>query len=123
MSIDAPYPSNDPDETPRRAQGPPTNTWPPAPQSKRYGPPPSEHDQSSPSVIDTWPFVPHYVEGRKIEPILVIEDWNLDFHLGNVIKYIAKLGRDGVDSLTTLKKAQSYLDRAVHVQLMRDCPF
>ena len=82
---------------------------PPAPQA---GPP-----------TDTWVSVPHYIEGRKIEPILVIEDWNLDFHLGNVIKYIAKLGRDGVDSLTTLKKAQSYLDRAVHVQLMRDCPF
>lgn len=91
------------------------NIWPPPPQDNpqlAQGPP-----------IGTWPFVPHYVEGRKIEAILVIEDWKLDFHLGNVIKYIARLGRDGVDSLTTLKKAQSYLDRAVHVQLMRDCPF
>ena len=89
--------------------------WPPAPQ----GDPQPAQDPP----IGTWPFVSHYVEGRKIEPILVIEDWNLDFHLGNVVKYIARLGRDGVDSLTTLKKAQSYLDRAVHVQLMRDCPF
>jgi len=29
----------------------------------------------------------HYNKG-KIEPINVIEDWKLGFHLGNVIKYI-----------------------------------
>lgn len=31
----------------------------------------------------------HYKTG-KIEPWEVIEDWGLDFHLGNVIKYIGR---------------------------------
>ena len=35
----------------------------------------------------------HYVDGRKIQPIDVIEDWDLDFCRANVIKYIARAGR------------------------------
>ena len=37
----------------------------------------------------------HYIEGRKIEPIDVIEDWELDgdYYLGNVIKYISRYRR------------------------------
>lgn len=35
----------------------------------------------------------HYVEGRKFEPIEVIEDWKLDYHLGNALKYISRAGR------------------------------
>ena len=33
----------------------------------------------------------HYNVG-KIEAIDVIEDWNLSFHLGNAVKYIARAG-------------------------------
>ena len=65
-----------------------------------------------------WPSTPHYSEGRTIEPIAVIEDWDLGFHLGNVVKYIGRLGRDGADELVTLKKAQSYLDRAIHLRIV-----
>ena len=35
----------------------------------------------------------HYIEGREIEPIQVIEDWNLDYHLGQVLKYVSRAGR------------------------------
>lgn len=35
----------------------------------------------------------HYCEGRLIEPIEVIEDWGLGFHLGSAIKYISRAGR------------------------------
>ena len=31
----------------------------------------------------------HYTEGRKYEPRKVIEDWDLDFYLGNAVKYIS----------------------------------
>jgi len=31
----------------------------------------------------------HYTFG-KIEPIDVIEDWGLPYHLGNTVKYIAR---------------------------------
>ena len=47
-----------------------------------------------------------------IEPIAVIEAWELGFHLGNAIKYIARAGRKG-DRLEDLKKARWYLDREI----------
>lgn len=51
----------------------------------------------------------HYVEGRDYEPHLVIEDWGLNFNLGNVVKYIARAGRKD-DALEDLLKARQYLD-------------
>lgn len=51
----------------------------------------------------------HYTSGRKFEPHLVIEDWDLNFNLGNVVKYIARAGRKD-DILEDLKKARQYLD-------------
>lgn len=50
----------------------------------------------------------HYVEGRKYEPHLVIEDWELNFNLGNAIKYISRAGRKG-DAIEDLFKAKRYL--------------
>lgn len=53
----------------------------------------------------------HYSFGRKHEPIDVIADWDLNFNLGNVVKYIARAGRKEEDSiLTDLKKAMFYLE-------------
>lgn len=51
----------------------------------------------------------HYTEGRTIEPIQAIQDWELNFTLGNVVKYIARAGRKG-DRLTDLLKARQYLE-------------
>lgn len=34
----------------------------------------------------------HYTQG-DIEPIDVIKDWELDFHLGSVVKYVARCGK------------------------------
>ena len=51
----------------------------------------------------------HYCEGRKYEPIKVIKDWNLNFNLGNTVKYISRAGRK-IDALEDLKKARFYLD-------------
>lgn len=50
----------------------------------------------------------HYTEGRKHEPIDVINDWGLDFNLGNVVKYISRAGRKD-DKLIDLQKAAFYL--------------
>jgi hypothetical protein len=53
----------------------------------------------------------HYCEGRKFEPKDVIRDWNLNFNLGNTVKYISRNGRkDGNSALQDLKKARQYLD-------------
>lgn len=54
----------------------------------------------------------HYNKG-KIEVIDFIEDQQLPFHLGNVVKYIARAGSKG-DKLEDLKKARWYLDRYIN---------
>lgn len=54
----------------------------------------------------------HYNNG-KIEVIDFIEDQQLPFHLGNVVKYIARAGSKG-DKLEDLKKARWYLDRYIN---------
>lgn len=51
----------------------------------------------------------HYNIG-KYEAIDVIEDWNLGFNLGNVVKYISRAGHKGSE-LEDLQKARWYLDR------------
>lgn len=51
----------------------------------------------------------HYAEGRKYEPIDVINDWELNFNLGNTIKYISRAGRKD-NAAEDLKKAKYYLD-------------
>jgi hypothetical protein len=53
----------------------------------------------------------HYNAG-KIEVIDAIEDWNLGFHDGNVVKYIARAQHKG-NRLEDLKKARWYLDRLI----------
>jgi hypothetical protein len=51
-------------------------------------------------------------EDNPYEAIKVVEAWGLDFHLGNVVKYISRAGKKG-DVLEDLKKARWYLDRKI----------
>lgn len=61
----------------------------------------------------------HYNTG-KIEVISAIEDWNLDFHLGNVVKYVARAGKkDSSKTIEDLEKAKWYLSRKID-ELKRD---
>jgi hypothetical protein len=53
----------------------------------------------------------HYTQG-KIETIDFIEDKKLDYHLGNVIKYITRAKHKGTE-MQDLKKAQWYLNRYI----------
>ena len=53
----------------------------------------------------------HYCKGRKYEPKDVIRDWDLNFNLGNVVKYISRNGRKaGETVLKDLLKAKQYLE-------------
>lgn len=62
-------------------------------------------------MIDVIEKPKHYVEGRQYEPIDVINDWELDFALGNVIKYVSRAGRKHPDKLIEdLEKAIFYLN-------------
>jgi hypothetical protein len=54
---------------------------------------------------------PHYNQG-KIEVIDAIEDWDLNFCEGNVIKYVAR-HRHKIEPLEDLKKAKWYLERLI----------
>ena len=61
----------------------------------------------------------HYVDGRAYEPIDVINDWDLGFDLGNVVRYVSRAGRKpGEDVLKDLLKAQYYLN--YHIKLLVD---
>ena len=53
----------------------------------------------------------HYNMG-KYEAIDVIEDWNLNFNLGNAVKYISRAGHKD-DIVQDLKKALWYIDREI----------
>lgn len=53
----------------------------------------------------------HYNKG-KFEAIDVIEDWQLNFNLGNTVKYISRAGHKD-DIIQDLKKALWYLDREI----------
>jgi len=53
---------------------------------------------------------PDYYNSTNITPLDIIDDWNLDFRLGNVIKYIARAGKKNSETeILDLEKALSYL--------------
>ena len=56
----------------------------------------------------------HYKGDRQYEPIAVIEDWGLNYRLGNAVKYISRNGRKpGEDPREGLRKAIWYLEREI----------
>lgn len=56
----------------------------------------------------------HYGGDNTYEAIKVIEAWELDFSLGNTIKYISRAGKkDKAKEIEDLKKALWYLDRKI----------
>jgi len=56
---------------------------------------------------------PSYYKTGGIEAIDVIEAWNLDFCLGNTVKYIARCGKKSDKVLEDLQKAKWYLNREI----------
>jgi hypothetical protein len=61
--------------------------------------------------VDNVNHPPHYKTGG-METIDFIEAKALDYHLGNVIKYVTRAKHKG-NELEDLKKAQWYLERAI----------
>jgi hypothetical protein len=56
----------------------------------------------------------HYGGDTVYEVIKVIEAWNLDFPLGNAVKYVARAGKkDKQTELEDLKKAVWYINRKI----------
>ncbi len=63
----------------------------------------------------------HYTYS-SVEPLDVIEAWDLPFHLGNVVKYVARAGHKGA-ALKDLRKARRYLDRYIGLLEKRETPY
>lgn len=63
---------------------------------------------------------PNYYKDTKIEPIEVIEDWDLGFCLGSALKYIKRCGKKEDNSkLQDLKKVKWYIEREITVEEQR----
>ncbi|MCA9173062.1 MAG: DUF3310 domain-containing protein [Planctomycetales bacterium] len=58
---------------------------------------------------------PHHYTFGGIEVIDAIEAWSLGFHLGNVVKYVARAAHKG-NYLEDLRKARWYLQREIERQ-------
>jgi hypothetical protein len=57
---------------------------------------------------------PKHYNFSNLEPIDVIEAWELNFHKGNAVKYVARAGKkDPSKEIEDLKKAIWYLEREV----------
>ena len=55
---------------------------------------------------------PMHYRGQKYEAIDIIEDYELGFHLGNVIKYVLRSGKK-FETIRDLRKAIWYLERYI----------
>ena len=56
----------------------------------------------------------YYGKDNPFEPIKVIDHYNLNFSLGNVIKYVLRAGKkDGESKLKDLTKAKDYLEHEI----------
>jgi hypothetical protein len=61
---------------------------------------------------------PEHYQFGKYEPVKVIQDWDLSFCLGNVVKYIARAGRkDSSKLIEDLEKAKRYLE--IEIETLR----
>ena len=65
--------------------------------------------QTTPAGVDMVGYPPHYTHGKH-ETIEIIEDWDLNFHCGNALKYISRHKHKG-SPLEDIKKAIWYLQR------------
>ena len=56
----------------------------------------------------------HYGKNNPFEPIKIIDHYDLNFSLGNVIKYVLRAGKkDGESKLKDLTKAKDYLEHEI----------
>lgn len=66
---------------------------------------------SKPEAVD---HPQHYGGADNVyEVIKVLEAWDLNFHLGNTVKYIARAGKKTENRIEDLKKAKWYLEREI----------
>ena len=57
----------------------------------------------------------HYENGKGYDVIDFIKDYNMNFNIGNVVKYCARLGKKD-ERLKELRKALNYLQREIEYE-------
>jgi hypothetical protein len=63
------------------------------------------------------PIKPNYYNDTKITPFDVIDDWDLNFYLGNAVKYIKRAGKKAGNSrLQDLMKIREYIDHEIRAE-------
>lgn len=60
----------------------------------------------------------HYENGKGYDVIDFIKDYNMNFNIGNVVKYCARLGKKD-ERLKELRKALDYLQREIEYEEKR----
>ncbi len=60
---------------------------------------------------------PHYENGKDYDVIDIINDYQLNFSRGNILKYVIRAGKKR-DELQDLLKAKDYIER--EIQLLRN---
>lgn len=76
---------------------------------------PSTNDVISHPIDNPITHPAHYTDG-KIEVWDFIADKNLDYFLGNVIKYVCRAGKKDPDKrIEDLKKARAYIDKQIEL--------
>ena len=65
---------------------------------------------------------PDYYNANGYEAIEYIEAFNLNFNLGNVIKYVTRAGKKDADAVSDLQKAKWYLDRELNWRSNQPAP-
>lgn len=67
------------------------------------------------------PIKPSYYNDSKITPFDVIDDWDLNFYLGNAIKYIKRAGKKANNSrLQDLRKVREYIDHEIKSEEVKE---
>ncbi len=86
------------------------------PPSPQYDPTLKYDDPTMKELGDPVHHPPHYTFG-KIEVLNAIEDWGLDYHRGNVVKYMVRAGKKDPDKMIEdLRKARFYIDRLIKLK-------
>ena len=83
-------------------------------QSPQYNPTLRYDDPTVKELRDPVEHPAHYTFG-KIEVLDAIEDWGLDYHRGNILKYIVRAGKKGDKLIEDLRKTRFYLDRYIRL--------
>ena len=97
----------------------------PAVDDKGCGCPPGGHTLTGTCLPDVpVPASERQVGGEhyrkfKIQPWDVIDEYDLSFYAGSVLKYLLRAGNKG-PALEDLKKARHYLDKLIEVEEARD---